>query len=56
MSKATNLSVSQHVYQEATRYPHVYANTAAAEAASAFGSKVLLPIGTTKTEYDVSLN
>lgn len=38
----------QHAYQEAVRYPHVYAN----QAAAAFGSKVLLPIGTTKTEYD----
>lgn len=43
----------QYVIEEATRYPHVYMNHAAAAAGSAFGSKVMLPIGTTKHEHEV---
>lgn len=42
----------QRIAEQNVRYPHVYANQSASSASSLFGSKVLLPLGTTKEEKD----
>lgn len=42
-----------HRVEAQIKYPHVYANTAAASAASVHGTKFMLPVGTVKTEHQV---